>query len=160
TVPVSVLVGAQQFVGNAMSLKHAGRTVRMISLRRYRQAKRPIPASKSTRLAKPCQFSNGLIVPFHDHTGRFAAGVLLNLDGLDRGWRVASDAGAPQSFGVRAGHERQRVAPESPNGADEDRVVRSRLIEFVPCGPALLSEALRHVPIIGWIANRHRHDPF
>jgi hypothetical protein len=56
-------------------------------------------------------------------------------------------------------HQGQAVAPEAPDGADENRVVRRRGVKLLPRRPTLLGEDFGHVEIIGRIADRHRHDP-
>jgi hypothetical protein len=132
----------------------------MVGARRLRQSAQPIRRRERRRLAKPNQLGNRRHLALDEHAGGIAIGILLNSHGVDRRYRVAGDAGAPERLGVGARHERKGAAPVTPDGANEDRIVRRRRVEFLPRRPALLGEDLGQVEIIGWIADRHGDDPF
>ena len=73
---------------------------------------------------------------------------------------VAGDAGAFERLGVGAGDERKGAAPETPDRADVDRIVRRGGIELLSGRPALLGKDVGHVEVVRRIADRHGHDPF
>src|SRR5262249_56666444 len=65
--------GAQEFVGEAVLLKQAGRAEGMIGGCRHRHGAGAVGAREARRLAKPDQLGNRLHLLFHEHTGRALA---------------------------------------------------------------------------------------
>ena len=111
------------------------------------------------RLAEPDHLGDRLHLLLDEDAVRIAVGVLLDRQRRRGRHRVAGDAGTLERFGVGAGYDRQRAAPESPDRADINRIVRSRGVELLAGRPALFRQDVGHVEIVGRIADRHGDDP-
>jgi hypothetical protein len=152
-------VGAQQFVCHAVAFVDAGGAKAVVELRRLRKRTHAIGVREARGLAEPDQFRNRRQFPFNEHAGRIAVCILDDLDRLDRRNGIARDAGAFERRAVGARNKRLRAAPEAPDRADVDRIVRRGAVELPARRPAPLGEDLRYVQIERRIADRHGHDP-
>ena len=127
-VAMRLLVDAQQLARDAMALEDAGGADGVIGAGRFRAARAPGRRAKSAPRSRN-QISSA--IGWKSCSMKTPVGSPLPSFSMVSAWhrrgRVARDAGALERLGVGAGDERKRAAPEAPDRADVDRVVRRRL---------------------------------
>ena len=142
-----------------MALEHARGRERMVGARRFRQRLHTVRVGEPSGLAEPDQLRDGRHLALDEYAGRIAVGVLLDRQRGRRRDGIARYAGEPERLGIGNGDQRKRAAPITPDRANENGVARRGGIELLARGPALLGKNIRHVEVIGRVADRHGDNP-
>src|SRR5438128_1026068 len=114
-----------------MPFENTGGAKRVISLGSNGYPAGAVRAREFCRFADPDQLRRRLHSVFNEDAGWVAVRVLLDGELRDRRDRIAGDARTLQRFRVRAGNERRRAAPKTPDRPDEHGILWSRGIQLL-----------------------------
>ena len=142
-----------------MALDDAGRSGTVVNPHRLPERVHALGVGEAWRGGHQGELDERHVRLLDEDPRRLAARVLLDRHALPRRHGLAGDPREPQRLAVGDRDERERVAPVAPDRADVDGVPRGDAVQLPARREPPLLEVLRHIEVVGRVAERHRHDP-